>query len=252
MNQPTEPNHTHFGFRDVPENQKATLVADVFHSVASHYDVMNDLMSLGMHRRWKRFTIQQAAVRPGQHVLDVAAGSGDLAKSFVPLVGKTGSVTMTDINESMLAVGRNKLIDAGILHNVHYVQADAEKLPFENNYFDCITIAFGLRNVTHKEAALASFYRVLKPGGKLLILEFSHPTTRILKKLYDLYSFHAIPKMGKFIAKDEASYQYLVESIRKHPTQEVLQQMMLSVGFEDVDYYNLHGGIVALHKGFKY
>lgn len=243
---------THFGFRDVPVEEKSSLVAEVFRSVASKYDVMNDVMSLGMHRLWKKFTIEQANVRRGQFVLDVAAGTGDLSRAFAKQVGPSGKVVMTDINDAMLAVGRDRLTDAGIIGNIEYVQADAENLPFESNYFDCVTIAFGLRNVTNKLAALQSMYRVLKPGGKLLILEFSKPTTPILNKIYDTYSFNLIPKLGQLIANDRDSYQYLVESIRMHPDQDTLKALMIEAHFEDVDYHNLSGGIVALHKGWKY
>jgi demethylmenaquinone methyltransferase/2-methoxy-6-polyprenyl-1,4-benzoquinol methylase len=243
---------THFGYRQVPEAEKSSLVAEVFQSVAPKYDVMNDVMSMGLHRLWKRFTIQQAAVRPGQYVLDVAAGTGDLSKAFAKRVGPQGKVVMSDINEAMLSVGRDRLTDAGIMGNIEFVLADAECLPFPDNYFDCITIAFGLRNVTDKAAALRSMHRVLKPGGKLLILEFSHPSSPLLAKAYDFYSFHLIPKMGELVANDRASYQYLVESIRMHPDQAVLKSMLQEAGFDDVDYHNLNGGIVALHKGFKY
>jgi demethylmenaquinone methyltransferase/2-methoxy-6-polyprenyl-1,4-benzoquinol methylase len=248
----TDKKTTHFGYREVPVEEKSNLVAHVFHSVAPNYDLMNDLMSLGMHRLWKRYTIAQAALRKGHYVLDVASGTGDLAKAFAKIVGKHGKVVMTDINEAMLQVGRDRLTDAGIIGNVEYVLANAENLPFADNYFDCITIAFGLRNVTNKTAALRSMYRLLKPGGKLLILEFSHPQSPILSKCYDLYSFNVIPKIGALVAKDRESYQYLVESIRMHPDQETLKAMMLESGFEDVDYFNLSGGIVALHKGYKY
>jgi demethylmenaquinone methyltransferase/2-methoxy-6-polyprenyl-1,4-benzoquinol methylase len=243
---------THFGYRDVPEQEKANLVAQVFRSVAPKYDLMNDLMSLGLHRLWKRFTINKAALREGQYVLDVASGTGDLAKAFAKIVGKHGKVVMSDINEAMLHVGRDNLADAGIVGNVECVQADAENLPFSDHYFDCISIAFGLRNVTNKAAALSSMYRVLKPGGKLLILEFSHPENPLVNKLYDLYSFNVIPKMGEIVTQDRESYQYLVESIRVHPKQDVLKTMMQEAGFEDVIYTNLNGGIVALHKGYKY
>lgn len=243
---------THFGYQEVPLEQKTNLVAEVFHSVAPKYDLMNDVMSFGLHRLWKRFTVNEAALRPGQVVLDVASGTGDLAKVFAKQVGKEGKVIMTDINESMLAVGRSRLADAGIIGNIECIQADAEDLPFVDNYFDCITIAFGLRNVTNKQNALRSMYRVLKPGGKLLILEFSHPTTPLLKTFYDLYSFNIIPKMGEIISNDKESYQYLVESIRMHPNQETLKSMMKEANFEDVTYFNQSGGIVALHKGFKY
>jgi demethylmenaquinone methyltransferase / 2-methoxy-6-polyprenyl-1,4-benzoquinol methylase len=243
---------THFGFRKINAEEKSNLVADVFRSVAPKYDVMNDLMSFGLHRLWKRFTLDEASLRPGQTVLDVASGTGDLAKSFAKIVGKRGKVIMTDINEAMLNTGRDRLADAGVVGNVDYVQADAEQLPFADNYFDCVTIAFGLRNVTNKAAALRSLYRVLKPGGKLLILEFSHPTVPIVNQFYDLYSFNVIPKLGEWVANDRTSYQYLVESIRMHPDQETLKAMMLESGLEEVTYFNLSGGIVALHKGYKY
>lgn len=250
----TETNNktTHFGYREVNEKDKSGLVAEVFQSVAPKYDLMNDLMSFGLHRLWKRFTIKQAAIKPGQHILDVASGTGDLAREFSRLVGPTGRVVMTDINEAMLAVGRDRLMDAGILGNLECKQADAENLPFSENEFDRITIAFGLRNVTDKAKALRSMYRVLKPGGKLLILEFSHPDSPLLSKAYDFYSFNVIPKIGGLVAKDEDSYQYLVESIRMHPDQSTLKSMMEDAGFEDVDYFNLTGGIVALHQGYKY
>ena len=243
---------THFGFHEVPFNEKAQRVADVFRSVAPKYDLMNDLMSFGLHRLWKHFTIGQSGVRTGQRVLDIAGGTGDLAKAFAKKVGQTGSVVLADINEKMLQRGRERLIDQGIVGNIRYVQADAESLPFPDNYFDCITIAFGLRNVTDKSRALQSMYRVLKPGGRLLVLEFSKPSLPLLEKMYNAYSFHVIPKMGAWVTGDAASYQYLVESIRMHPDQEKLKHMMQDVEFEDVKYHNLTGGIVALHKGFKY
>lgn len=243
---------THFGFSEVPINEKADRVADVFHSVANKYDLMNDVMSLGLHRYWKSFTISQAAVRKGQVILDIAGGTGDLAREFAKKTGKEGKVILADINEKMLQQGRERLIDEGVIGNVIYVQADAEKLPFPDNYFDCITIAFGLRNVTDKAAALRSMYRVLKPGGKCLILEFSKPVLPLLGKIYDSYSFNIIPKLGAWIAGDEASYQYLVESIRVHPDQESLKNLMQEAGFEDVEFNNLTGGIVALHQGYKY
>lgn len=243
---------THFGFEQVPTQEKAQRVEEVFHSVANKYDLMNDLMSLGMHRLWKRFTIEQSGVRRGQAVLDIAGGTGDLAKEFAKRVGKDGKVVLADINDKMLQRGRERLINQGIVGNVEFVQADAEKLPFPDDYFDCITIAFGLRNVTDKAAALRSMYRVLKPGGKCLILEFSKPSVPGLSTIYDKYSFNIIPKLGEWICNDRDSYQYLVESIRMHPDQETLKKMMLESGFEDVDYHNLTGGIVALHKGFKY
>lgn len=243
---------THFGFKEVPIHEKKDRVADVFHSVANKYDLMNDLMSFGLHRFWKQFTIQQSSVRAGLRVLDIAGGTGDLAKAFVKRVGKNGLVVLADINEKMLACGRNRFIDQGLTDNIRFIQADAEKLPFETNYFDCITIAFGLRNVTDKSAALRSMYRVLKPGGQCLVLEFSKPSLSLLRKMYDTYSFHVIPKLGEWICNDRESYDYLVESIRMHPDQEALKTMMEESGFEDVVYHNLTGGIVALHKGFKY
>lgn len=247
-----KPEKTHFGFTEVDLNEKVDRVADVFRSVASRYDLMNDLMSFGLHRWWKRFTIGQSGVRPGHHILDVAGGTGDLTREFAKKVGKSGSVVLADINEKMLEQGRNRLTDQGIVDNVTFVQANAEHLPFPDNSFDCITIAFGLRNVTDKDAALSSMYRVLKPGGKLLVLEFSKPALPFLQKIYDQYSFHIIPKLGEWICRDGASYQYLVESIRMHPDQDTLKTMMQSAQFDDVDYHNLTGGIVALHKGHKY
>jgi len=243
---------THFGFREVPESAKAGMVGQVFSSVASRYDVMNDVMSFGIHRLWKRFTIEQAGVRAGQKVLDLAGGTGDLAAQFVTQVGTAGSVTVADINAAMLDVGRTRFADRGLAGNVEFVQANAECLPFPDNHFDCITIAFGLRNVTHIDAALASMFRVLKPGGRLLVLEFSKPVLPGLNAVYDAYSFHLLPKLGKLIANDEESYRYLVESIRKHPDQETLKGMMEKAGFERAHYFNLSGGIVALHKGYKF
>jgi demethylmenaquinone methyltransferase/2-methoxy-6-polyprenyl-1,4-benzoquinol methylase len=243
---------THFGFRNVETAEKSNLVKEVFQSVAPKYDLMNDLMSLGMHRLWKRFTIQQAAIKPGYRILDVASGTGDLAMAFSKLVGSTGKVVMTDINEAMLETGRDRLMDKGILGNIECVQADAECLPFADNDFDRITIAFGLRNVTDKLAALKSMYRVLKPGGKLLVLEFSKPKVPLLSKFYDFYSFNVIPKIGGLVANDTASYQYLVESIRMHPDQEAMKAMMTEAGFDETVYFNLSGGIVALHQGCKY
>lgn len=243
---------THFGFREVPEDAKAGLVGQVFSSVATRYDVMNDVMSFGIHRLWKRFTIGQAGVRAGQQVLDLAGGTGDLAAEFARQVGPTGSVTVADINAAMLEVGRGRLADRGLAGNIEFVQANAECLPFPDNHFDCITIAFGLRNVTRMEQALASMHRILKPGGRLLVLEFSRPVLPGLNAVYDAYSFNLLPKLGKLIAGDEESYRYLVESIRKHPDQETLKGMMERAGFERVHYFNLSGGIVALHKGYKY
>lgn len=252
MSNDPQQNETHFGYRKVENSQKSSLVAQVFQSVAPNYDLMNDLMSLGMHRLWKRQTLAEATIQPGQFVLDVASGTGDLAKAFTKLVGPRGRVVMSDINDAMLQTGRERMINAGIVGNIDYVLADAEKLPFEDNQFDCITIAFGLRNVTDKDAALRSMYRILKPGGKLLILEFSHPTSSALKKFYDFYSFQCIPRMGEWVAKDRDSYQYLVESIRMHPDQATLKNMLDNAGFEDTYFTNLTGGIVALHKGYKY
>jgi demethylmenaquinone methyltransferase/2-methoxy-6-polyprenyl-1,4-benzoquinol methylase len=236
----------------VPESAKAGLVGRVFESVAGRYDLMNDVMSFGVHRLWKRFAVEQAGVRAGQKVLDVAGGTGDLAAHFAPRVGPAGLVTIADINPAMLEVGRARLADRGIAGNVEFVQADAECLPFPDNHFDCITIAFGLRNVTRIDAALASMYRVLKPGGRLLVLEFSKPVLPGLNAVYDTYSFHLLPKLGKLIANDEDSYRYLVESIRKHPDQETLKAMLGKAGFERAHYFNLSGGIVALHKGYKF
>ncbi|HWR87183.1 MAG TPA: bifunctional demethylmenaquinone methyltransferase/2-methoxy-6-polyprenyl-1,4-benzoquinol methylase UbiE [Acidiferrobacterales bacterium] len=252
MTGPRDDKTTHFGFREVPESAKAGMVGQVFSSVASRYDVMNDVMSFGIHRLWKRFTIEQAGVRAGQKVLDLAGGTGDLAAQFVLQVGTVGSVTVADINAAMLDVGRARFADRGLAGNVEFVQANAECLPFPDNHFDCITIAFGLRNVTHIDAALASMFRVLKPGGRLLVLEFSKPVLPGLNAVYDAYSFHLLPKLGKLIANDEESYRYLVESIRKHPDQEKLKAMMEKAGFERTHYFNLSGGIVALHKGYKF
>lgn len=243
---------THFGFKDVPEDQKSKLVGEVFHSVASQYDVMNDVMSFGAHRLWKRFAISQSAVKAGNTVLDVAAGSGDLSALFSNRVGPTGRVIVTDINESMLRVGRDRLINDGCSNNLNFSLADAQTLPFKSNFFDCISISFGLRNVTDKSLALSSMYRCLKPGGRLLILEFSTPALPLLAKAYDQYSFNVIPKMGELITGDKASYQYLVESIRKHPAQDELKQLMLVSGFDHARYHNLTGGVVALHIGYKY
>ncbi len=242
---------THFGYQQVDSGNKAGLVASVFHSVADRYDVMNDLMSAGIHRLWKRFTIELSAVRTGHRVLDIAGGTGDLAAKFSELVGDSGEVVLADINDSMLKVGRDKLLDLGLHSNLSYVQADAEDLPFPDNHFDIITIAFGLRNVTTKENALASMLRVLKPGGRLLVLEFSKPGNELLSRAYDTYSFKVLPVLGKLVAGDSNSYQYLAESIRMHPDQETLKQMMEDAGFLRCEYFNLTGGIVALHKGLK-
>lgn len=242
---------THFGYQTVPVEQKAQKVAEVFHSVAARYDVMNDLMSFGIHRLWKRYTIEMAGVRPGQKILDIAGGTGDLAKAFSKRVGETGNVILSDINASMLGVGRDRLIDAGLFQNLDFVQANAECLPFADNSFDLLTISFGLRNVTDKDSALRSMFRVLKPGGRLLVLEFSKPVIEPLSKAYDAYSFSVLPALGQIITQDPDSYRYLAESIRMHPDQETLKGMMEAAGFERTDYHNLTGGIVALHRGFK-
>ncbi|MFI2812017.1 MULTISPECIES: bifunctional demethylmenaquinone methyltransferase/2-methoxy-6-polyprenyl-1,4-benzoquinol methylase UbiE [Microbulbifer] len=242
---------THFGYQEVPVDEKAGRVADVFHSVAARYDVMNDLMSGGVHRLWKRLTIEMSAARAGQTILDIAGGTGDLTARFSRIVGPEGTVVLADINESMLRVGRDRLLDRGIAGNVEAVQADAQYLPFPDNTFDCITIAFGLRNVTDKDLALRSMLRVLKPGGRLLVLEFSKPESKLLEKVYDQYSFRLLPFMGKLVANDADSYRYLAESIRMHPDQETLKQMMADAGFVDCEYHNMTGGIVALHKGIK-
>lgn len=241
---------THFGYQTVPLSEKADHVRGVFDSVAGNYDLMNDLMSGGLHRIWKRYTVEQAAVRPGQSVLDLAGGTGDLALQFSRAVGSSGKVVLADINYSMLYEGRKRLIDAGVSGNLSITQVDAEALPFASSSFDCLTIAFGLRNVTDKEAALRSMYRVLKPGGKALILEFSKPTDA-LAPIYDAYSFRILPWLGKLVANDEASYRYLAESIRMHPDQDTLKDMMQDAGFERCRFHNLTGGVVALHVGYK-
>ena len=242
---------THFGYEDVAWEEKQGKVAGVFHSVAQKYDVMNDLMSMGVHRLWKRFTIELSGVRKGQRVLDIAGGTGDLAAKFSRLVGPEGEVVLADINDSMLKVGRDRLADRGVAGNIQFVQANAQHLPFPDNHFDCITIAFGLRNVTDKDEALRSMHRVLKPGGQLMVLEFSKPTVKPLNPIYDAYSFKILPLMGKLIANDSESYKYLAESIRMHPDQETLKEMMEQAGFINCEYHNLTGGIVALHRGFK-
>lgn len=243
---------THFGYQTIDKNEKESKVAGVFHSVAQQYDVMNDLMSFGIHRLWKRFTIDASGVRPGNKVLDLAGGTGDLTAKFSKLVGREGKVVLADINSSMLNVGRDKLRDKGLVQNIEYVQANAQYLPFDDNTFDVITIAFGLRNVTDKDMALRSMYRVLKPGGRLLVLEFSKPEHEVINKIYDFYSFNILPKMGELVAKDGESYQYLAESIRMHPDQETLKDMMNNAGFEQTSYKNLTDGVVALHKGYKF
>jgi demethylmenaquinone methyltransferase / 2-methoxy-6-polyprenyl-1,4-benzoquinol methylase len=241
-------NTTHFGFKTVEENEKQKKVGEVFHSVAQKYDVMNDVMSAGMHRLWKRFAVDTSGVKAGDKVLDIAGGSGDLSKLFAKKVGATGEVILTDINASMLSVGRDRMIDAGL--NVPAMQCNAEQLPFADNSFDCVIVAFGLRNMTHKDIALKEMQRVLKVGGRLLVLEFSK-VWQPLEKIYDTYSFKLLPMMGKLIANDAESYQYLAESIRMHPDQEALKQMMQDAGLGKVDYYNLSAGVVALHKGYK-
>lgn len=244
-------NTTHFGFRQVDRGQKAGQVAEVFHSVAGKYDLMNDLMSMGIHRLWKRFTIELSGVRPGHRVLDIAGGTGDLTMKFSDLVGPEGQVVLADINASMLQVGRGRLTDRGYVGNIEYVQADAEHLPFPDNHFNAVSIAFGLRNVTDKDQALRDMTRVLKPGGKLMVLEFSKPRNPLLSKAYDLYSFNALPLMGQMIAGDSNSYQYLAESIRMHPDQDTLRDMMTDAGLVNCKYHNMTGGIVALHVGIK-
>jgi len=242
---------THFGYETVDVEEKAGKVADVFHSVAGSYDLMNDLMSGGIHRLWKRMTIEMSGVRQGHKVLDIAGGTGDLAAKFSRIVGPEGTVVLADINDSMLKVGRDRLVDRGIVDNVQFSQADAQHLPFPDNTFDVITIAFGLRNVTDKDMALRSMLRVLKPGGKLLILEFSTPKNPVLSKVYDTYSFSILPKLGKLFANDADSYQYLAESIRMHPDQNTLLEMLTTAGFANADFHNMTGGVVALHRGVK-
>ena len=247
----TDKNTTHFGYEQVPVDDKAGRVAGVFHSVAARYDLMNDLMSGGVHRLWKRFTIELSAVRPGQRVLDIAGGTGDLSYQFARRVGDEGLVVLADINASMLNVGRDRLLDRGSAGNIQFAQADAQYLPFPDNTFDCISIAFGLRNVTDKDLALSAMLNALKPGGRLLVLEFSKPQNPLLEKAYDAYSFKLLPLMGKLVADDADSYRYLAESIRMHPDQQTLKNMMDHAGFVNTEFHNLTGGIVALHKGIK-
>lgn len=244
--------NTHFGFTSVAWEEKEKKVADVFHSVASKYDLMNNLMSFGIHHLWKRFTVELSHVRPGQSVLDLAGGSGDLTRLLQQKVGKKGQVILTDINETMLSIGRNRLLNAGLLQNIHYVQANAELLPFADQSFHCVSIGFGLRNITDKEKALRSMYRVCKPGGKIMVLEFSTPSFSLVKHVYDWYSFTILPQIGQFITNDASSYQYLAESIRMHPSQQELSHLIEHSGFEDCHYHNLSGGIVALHTAYKY
>ena len=240
---------THFGFEKVDETQKAEKVAGVFHSVASNYDLMNDLMSMGLHRVWKMFTIASANVLSGQKVLDIAGGTGDLALAFAKKAGKSGEVWLSDINSSMLRVGRDRLVDQGVI--IPCVQLDAEKIPFAKNHFDLVTVSFGLRNMTHKEVALKEMCRITKPGGKTMVLEFSQPV-ELIKPIYDIYSFKVLPWLGEKIAGDAQSYRYLAESIRMHPDQETLKGMMLEAGFDQVEVHPLSGGIVALHIGYKF
>jgi demethylmenaquinone methyltransferase/2-methoxy-6-polyprenyl-1,4-benzoquinol methylase len=240
-----------FGFEKVAAGDKARRVHAVFDSVAHRYDVMNDLMSLGAHRLWKRFALSLTGLRPGGSALDVAGGTGDLAKGLLKQVGRSGRVVLSDINPAMLEIGRDRLLDAGFVGNVECIVADAERLPFGDESFDCVTIGFGLRNVTDKAAALSSMYRVLKPAGQLLVLEFSTPVAPGLKPLYDAYSFNVLPALGRLIAKDGDSYRYLAESIRMHPDQEALLGMLRTAGFGQVRYHNLSGGIVAVHRGYK-
>jgi demethylmenaquinone methyltransferase/2-methoxy-6-polyprenyl-1,4-benzoquinol methylase len=243
---------THFGFQDIPEEEKAGRVRAVFDSVATRYDLMNDLMSLGIHRLWKRQAVALSGVRHGHRVLDLAAGTGDLSARFAGLVGAEGDVVFSDINAAMLEQGRIRMADQGLVGNLEFVQADAQHLPFPDDCFDCVTIGFGLRNVTDKDLALSAMFRVIKPGGRLLILEFSHPTPKPLKLAYDLYSFQVLPRLGRWVTGDENSYRYLAESIRMHPDQEALRGMMENAGFERCEYFNLTGGIVAIHRGYKF
>ncbi|HUL10617.1 MAG TPA: bifunctional demethylmenaquinone methyltransferase/2-methoxy-6-polyprenyl-1,4-benzoquinol methylase UbiE [Methylococcaceae bacterium] len=243
---------THFGFKEVPTGEKAKLVREVFDSVANKYDLMNDLMSMGIHRIWKRIAIQLSHVRYGETVLDLAGGTGDMTSLYQKRVGAAGRVVLSDINAAMLRRGRDRLIDEGATGNVSYAQIDAEKLPFRDNQFDCVCIAFGLRNVTHKDEALRSIHRVLRPGGRAIILEFSEVQGELFKKTYDLYSFKLLPLLGKLIANDADSYRYLAESIRMHPNQEKLKQMMQEAGFERCEYFNLTHGVVAVHRGYKF
>ncbi len=244
-------NTTHFGFKRVATEEKASLVRGVFDSVAESYDIMNDLMSLGIHRIWKRLAVQLSNVRQGEHVLDLAGGTGDLTTLFEKRVGAEGRIVLADINAQMLRTGRDRLIDRGLAGNIQYAQVNAECLPFADNSFDCVCIGFGLRNVTDKDAALRSMYRVLKPGGRVIVLEFSHPIDPVTEKVYDFYSFNLLPKIGKWVAKDEESYRYLAESIRMHPKQDELKAMMEAAGFERCEYFNMTQGIVAVHRGYK-
>ncbi len=247
----TTENTTHFGFEQVATGDKVRKVRGVFDSVAGNYDIMNDLMSFGIHRIWKRVAIQLANVREGDQILDLAGGTGDLTILFNKRVGKKGNIVLADINSEMLRTGRDRLIDNGLVGNINYAQVNAECLPFEDNTFDCVCIAFGLRNVTDKDAALRSMLRVIKPGGRVIILEFTHPTDKLTEKVYDFYSFKILPKIGAFVAKDEDSYRYLAESIRMHPKQDELKQMMELAGLERCEYFNMNQGVVAIHRGYK-
>lgn len=247
-----EKSQTHFGYTQVPTEEKAERVGQVFSSVAKQYDIMNDFMSFGLHRLWKDIAIQHLAIRAHHHVLDLAGGTGDLTAKIQPLLNPPGSITLSDINPEMLEQGKKRLLDQGIFQSIDFVLADAETLPFSDNQFDRVIMGFGLRNVTQKDRAIKEIFRCLKPGGRFIVLEFSEPKHDILKTAYDFYSFNCIPKIGKWVTQDEASYQYLVESIRMHPNQENLKTLLEQGGFEDVSYHNLTGGIVAIHKGFKY
>ena len=252
MDSETTNRRVHFGFRDVSEEEKKSLVGDVFRSVANRYDLMNDLMSFGAHRLWKDFAVGRSGVRRGQTVLDVAAGSCDLTHRFVKRVGPEGKVVAVDVSRPMLQRGKSRMIDTGMIRNVAYVLSDAQNLAFADQQFDCVSIGFGLRNVTRIQSALVSMFRMLRPGGRIVVLEFSHPPSKYLSRLYDRYSFSVIPRIGRAVTGDERSYRYLVESIRRHPDQEALRKMMGESGFEDVHYHNLSGGVVALHVGFRY
>ncbi|MGN6728425.1 MAG: bifunctional demethylmenaquinone methyltransferase/2-methoxy-6-polyprenyl-1,4-benzoquinol methylase UbiE [Rhodanobacteraceae bacterium] len=251
MNDPQSPQTTHFGYREVPLREKQKLVGEVFTSVAGKYDLMNDLMSFGVHRLWKRLFVATSGVRPGDRVLDLAGGTGDIAALLLPRVGEKGEVVVGDINAAMLGTGRDRLLDRGLLQRLRWAQLNAEALPFPNDSFDAVTIAFGLRNVTDKQHALEEMQRVLKPGGRALILEFSRVQQEWLRPLYDFHSFQVLPRIGKLIAGDEASYRYLAESIRKHPDQDTLRVMMETAGFQNVQVRNLSAGIVAIHRGYK-
>lgn len=251
MNNKHKKNTTHFGFKTVFKNKKTSMVFDVFQNVALKYDLMNDLMSWGIHRIWKKFLIYHSEIYKGYKVLDLAGGTGDLSIKFSQLVGDKGVVVLVDINHTMLKISQKKIRNLGLINNIIYIQANAEALPFSENTFDCIAISFGLRNFTNIEKALFSIYRVLKPGGKLLILEFSAPTFKLINKIYNLYSFYIIPKIGKIVAQDTESYQYLIESIRMHPNQEELKKIIINTGFDNVEYFNMTFGIVALHYAYK-